>query len=1188
MPWTKEQQKVIDQRDADILVSAAAGSGKTAVLVERIIQKITEEEHPLDVDRLLVVTFTKAAAGEMRERIAAALDKKVQEFPQNQHFVRQLSLIHKAQITTIHSFCMSLIRDYFYVLGIDPNIAPGEEGQLSLMKEQILDEILEEAYEKRDPEFIELVESYSPGRNDKELSQYILNLYEKARSHVQPEVWLQDARENLQVETLEDLEKSPMVKMIWKDASGVFENALAILKEALETAAAECGPFFYLKQLKQDEEILKGFVEAQSFGKCCCLFEKFKKPTLRRDPSKTDAVINPDLQAYCKELRDHAYKLVEEMRGAYFYLSMGDILRELKIVRRPLEALIGLTEEFMERYLQRKIRENLMDYDDMEHFALKLLIDHWDESGNPVPSQIALEKSMDFEEIYIDEYQDSNFIQDAILRSVSREAEDGHNMFMVGDVKQSIYSFRLARPELFLEKYDRYQGPEEEYQLIELRNNFRSRREVLQFTNDIFYQIMHESLGNIEYTKESALVPTMEFPESSGMTAEILLIDQEEVSQSEENALVLEARMIAGKIKEMVDGEDPLMVTGEDEQGNRVLRNVCYKDIVILLRSMKGKAEVFQKELMDAGIPAFCDNQTGYFDTVEIRTLLSLLSVVDNIYQDIDLAAVLRSPIIGMTEEELGWLKIKGKSDHLYGCLAEVQDQMPLAKQALEYLERLREEKTCLPLNELIWLALDESGYFYYAGSMPQGKKRQGNILMLIEQAKAFENNQVKGLFHFVRYMKQRREYHMDFGEASVLGEDQDLVRISSIHKSKGLEYPVVFVSNLHKKFNQQDSSGKIIFHPDYFVGADVIDPVHRSRSTTILKSMIRRQMKKEALGEELRVLYVAMTRAKEKLILTGIKKREIDWNRKKEVSYIDLLESSSYYDWISKALVHVPAEDFRLKIYHLEDFAWMQEKEGIERQLDKQIFLARIAGEEGRQQEEIRHLRETFAYQYVNQAETKGQLKYSVSEIKRMSQAVDEEEKPIFPAREPEKRIPKFISQEKKISAVSRGTAVHKVFELLNFDKSYSYGELDEQIRFWIREGVIGAEYDKVIWRKDILAFLESELGKRVQKAASEKKIWKEKQFVIGVPFSEMSDDERSDSYVVVQGIIDLYFEEEDGLVIVDYKTDRTADQDGSSLVNRYKVQLDYYRRALEQISGKKVKECYIYSVFLKKALVL
>lgn len=1185
MPWTKEQQKVIDQRDADILVSAAAGSGKTAVLVERIIQKITDEEHPMDVDRLLVVTFTKAAAGEMRERIAAALDRKVRECPQNQHFVRQLSLIHKAQITTIHSFCMSLIRDYFYILGIDPNTAPGEEGQLSLMREQVLDEILEEAYENRDPGFIELVESYSPGRNDQILNQYILILYQKARSHVQPRRWLEEARENLRVETLEELENSALVKMVWKDAGRVFENALFTIREAIETASAEGGPYFYLKCLKEDEEILKGLAQAQSFGECCRMFEGVKKPRLSGRKKKTD-VIDGDLQARCKELRDRAWKLTEEMQGAYFYRGMGDILRELKIIRKPLEALIDLTEEFMEQYSRRKIRENLMDYDDMEHFALQLLIDHFDEEENPVPSQIALEKSVDFEEIYIDEYQDSNFIQDAILRSVSKEAEGGHNMFMVGDVKQSIYSFRLARPELFLEKYHRYQGPEPEYQLIELRNNFRSRREVLEFTNDIFYQIMRQSLGNIEYTEDVALVPTMEFPESGGMTAEVLLLDQEEAKQSEENNLVLEARMIAGKIREMVDGEDPLMITGEDEEGNRILRKVRYRDIVILLRSMKGNAEIFQKELMDAGIPAFCSSQTGYFDTVEVRTLLSLLSVVDNIYQDIDLAAVLRSPIIGMTEEDLGWLKAWGKADHLWECLTAVKDQMDLAEKAVKLLLRLREAKTYLPLNELLWMALDESGYFHYAGAMPQGKKRQGNILMLMEQAKAFENHQVKGLFHFVRYMEQCRDYNMDFGEANTLGEDQDLVHISSIHKSKGLEYPVVFVSNIHKKFNLTDSSGSIIFHPDYFIGADVIDPVHRTRGTTILKSAVRRQMRRDALGEELRVLYVAMTRAKEKLILTGMKKGGIDWNRKREVSYIDLLEANSYYDWISRALPHVPPENVQIRVYHLEDLAWLQEKGEINRQLDRQIFYAQIGGREAKQQEAIRSIRETFAYQYENLAETKGQLKYSVSEIKRMSQQAEEEEEIVFAGEEPEKRVPKFICREEKISPVSRGTAVHKVFELLDFSRLYSYGELDDQIHEWIRQGAIREEYDKVIWRKDILAFLECPLGERVRRASAEGKAWKEKQFVMGIPFEEMAGDGSGDSRVVVQGIIDLYFEEEDGLVLVDYKTDRVSD--GKALADRYKVQLDYYRRALEQMTGKKVKECCIYSVYLNETIVL
>ncbi|HIX69089.1 MAG TPA: helicase-exonuclease AddAB subunit AddA [Candidatus Anaerostipes excrementavium] len=1186
MPWTKEQQKVIDQRDADILVSAAAGSGKTAVLVERIIQKITDEEHPLDVDRLLVVTYTKAAAGEMRERIEAALDRKVQENPGNHHFVRQLSLIHKAQITTIHSFCMNLIRDYFYVLGIDPNITPGEEGQLSVMREEVLDEILEEAYEKRDPGFIELVESYSPGRNDQILGQYVMSLYQKARSHVRPEQWLSDARENLNVKTGEDLEKSSFIQTIWKDAGIVLKSALQMIQDAVMTASMEGGPYFYLKQLKKDEEIIGNLAKAPSFGECCRRFESFAKPRLSGRKKKAD-VIDERLQERCKDLRTRAYKLVQEMQGAYFYRRLGELLREMKIIHRPLDALITLTEEFMERYSARKIRENVMDYDDMEHFALRLLIDHFEEDGQPVPSRIALEKADDFEEIYIDEYQDSNFIQDAILKSVSQKANGGHNMFMVGDVKQSIYSFRLARPELFLEKYEDYQHMDEHSQLIELRNNFRSRREVLDFVNDVFYEIMHASLGNIEYTEDVALVPTMEFLEKSDMTSEILLIDQEEAKQSEEDQLVLEARMAARKIHEIVDGPEPLMIMGEDEDGKKKLRKAEYRDIVILLRSMKGNGEIFQKELMDAGIPAFCSSQKGYFDTVEIRTLLSLLSAVDNIYLDIDLAAVLRSPIIGMDEEELGWLKAKGKKEHLYDCLMQMEEEMEKAGKALDFLRRLREAKTFLPLHELLWMALDESGYFHYAGSMPQGKKRQGNILMLVEQAKAFENRQVKGLFHFVRFIEQCKEYEMDFGEANVLGEDQNLVHISSIHKSKGLEYPIVFVSNIHKRFNLMDSNGSLIFHPDYFIGADLIDPVHRTRSATLTKSLIRRQMRKEALGEELRVLYVAMTRAKEKLFLTGIKKGEIPWEENRHPSYIGLLEAGSYYEWLAQALPHVPKEHFHLQLYGLEDLAWLQEKEEIDVSLERQIFFSKL--EKSREEDKVKELWKEFSYQYANLAETKGQLKYSVSEIKRMSQAAESrQEEPMLSPFEEEPRIPKFISGQEKVSAVSRGTAIHKVFELLDMSQNYTYRDLDEKIHQWVEQGAIDAAYDPVIRRKNILAFLQSDLGKRIQKAAQNQKVSKEKQFVMGVPFSEMADAPDSDSYVVVQGIIDLYFEEEDGLVLVDYKTDRISQEGTRTFFERYQTQLDYYRKALEQMTGKNVKECYIYSVYQKRAIVL
>lgn len=1184
MPWTKQQQKVIDQRDADILVSAAAGSGKTAVLVERIIQKITDDKHPIDVDHLLVVTFTKAAAGEMKERIMAALDEKVREFPGNQHFVKQLSLIHKAQITTIHSFCMNLIRDYFYVLGIDPNTAPGDEGRLSAIRKEVLDDLMEEAYEKKEEDFINLIESYSPGKNDDMIGEYILKLYQNARSHREPFRWLDQAEENVSVKTMEEFEQAPFMKIILRDAKISIQGASHLIKEALELSVSSGGPYFYEKTFRKDLEIITKISEAKTFSQLCDVFVKIEKPRLSGRKKKTDE-INENLQEQCKSLRNQAYKLLDDLKAAYFYENEEEIFHELRRIQSPTKGLIYLTREFMTRYDEKKRSENIMDFDDMEHFALKLLIDHYDEEGNPVPSKIAREKADGYEEIYIDEYQDSNYIQDAILRSVSKESEGGHNMFMVGDVKQSIYSFRLARPELFLEKYHRYQEKGEEYQLIELRNNFRSRSEVLTFVNDIFYKIMHEDLGNIEYTKNVALVPTMEFEQGCDAQTEVLLLESNEVKESEEDAIVLEARMIAARIHEMIDGEEPMMVTGKDEEGNTVLRKAKYSDIVILLRSMKGNAEVIQKELMNAGIPAFANSQKGYFDTVEIRTVLSLLSVVDNIYLDIDLAAILRSPMIGMTEEELGRLKVDGGKDSLYECLCETKEKMEKSKKALELLELLRDAKTYLPLTQLIWLALEKSGYYHYAGAMPQGKKRQGNILMLIEQAKAFESSQIKGLFHFVRFIEQCKEYDMDYGEANTMSEDQDLVRISSIHKSKGLEYPIVFVSKIHQKFNLRDGNGSMIFHGDYFIGADHIDPIKRTRKKTILKNLIKNQMNRESLGEELRVLYVAMTRAKEKLILTGIKSDDFEWNETREITAVDLLSARSYFDWIKKALPMIPKQDYRLKIYTLEDLLWQQEGKELLHEMNRQIFYERLNNEVSK--ENVKEMKEKFAYHYRNEAETKGRLKYSVSEIKRMSQAADTEEQ-LYSSihQEKEKRIPSFIKKKEKISAASKGTIIHKVLELLDFTKEHTMKSLNEDIKEWISQGKLKKEYEKVIYRKEILALTKLELGKRMKEAAQKKMLYKERQFVIGIPFSDMDKEAKTEDFVVVQGIIDAYFEEEGEIVLVDYKTDRVHEGEEEVLIKRYHTQMESYQQALEKITGKRVKEIYIYCVTLQKTI--
>lgn len=1177
MPWTKEQQQVIDSRGRNMLVSAAAGSGKTAVLVERIIQKITDDKHPIDVDRLLVVTFTHAAAQEMKERISKAIEKKIELDPANEHLVRQSSLIRKASITTIHSFCLDLIRDYFYKLDLDPNFTIAEESQLELVKQEVMDEILEEAYEKQEPEFLQFIESYIPGKKDDRIGELVLELYENSRSQVRPFHWLEEAKEGFSIQTKEEFFMAPWMKFVMNDSKESLERAMDLTKAAIDVSKKVGGPYFYEEALQSDLNQMRECVsqkDYESLGNAILSFEKARLKN-KKDP---DVLI--ELKDQCKSLRERAYKRMETIKENYFYTEPGEVLRQIKILRPAMEGYIDLTIAFSKRYEERKKMENLLDFGDMEHFALKLLIDQYDKD-NFVPSDIAKEKAAFFEEIYIDEYQDSNFIQDAVLRSVSKEFMGGHNLFMVGDVKQSIYSFRLARPELFIEKYQAYQSENENNQLVELRNNFRSRKEVLEFTNDVFYQIMHESIGNIEYTKDVALVPSFPYKEGEGLggNAQMLLLNKNIVAESEEDGDTLEAKMIAKKIHELIDGEHPQMISDEDEEGNPISRKAEYKDIVILLRSPRSSGETFQKILMDEGIPAFCNTQSGYFDTVEIRTILSLLSVIDNVYIDIDMAAFLRSPMIQMDGNDLARLRLCDKKASLYDCLLLSRQEDEKAEKAISVLEELREKKNHTSLYDLIWKALDLTDYYHYIGAMPKGERRQGNVLMLLERAKNYEQTQFKGLFHFIRFMKQCREYNLDFGEANTIGENENLVSITSIHKSKGLEYPIVFISKLHKKFNLRDASGSVIFHSDYCIGPDVVNTKTRTKMPSILKGVIARRIKRDSLGEELRVLYVAMTRAKEKLILTGIVSKEEEWS----VSGAITSEGKSYLDWFMMAFSNMKDRKCEVKILG-EDIV---ESWDMEQMLGKEIAKEDLKQwlKEKQKTDIFSELQQRFTYEYPYAAESKGKLKYSVSEIKRLSQQVEPEETFALPVGKKEPRIPRFLQKEEKVSPTSRGTAVHKVFELMDFSKKYTHLDLEREINQWIKEGKIDGNAKDVIPLDEIIKFYDTELGKRVQNARN---CWKEKQFVMGVPFSQMEENAKGEQFVVVQGIVDMYFEEEDGLVIVDYKTDRVKEGKEHTLIEHYKAQLDYYKLALTQMTGKNVKECYIYSVALCKEIIV
>lgn len=1186
MPWTKEQQQVIAERNCSLLVSAAAGSGKTAVLVERIIEKISEKEDPVDVDRLLVVTYTHAAANEMKERICKAIEKKVEENPGNEHLIRQLSLIHKAQITTIHSFCLNLIRDYYYKLDLDPNFTIGDQAQMELMKLEVLDDVLEEAYEEQKDAFVEFIESYIPGKKDERIKDYVLGLYESSRSHIDPLGWLSQARQGFQIRTKEDLHQAVWMKEILKDGKAVAESACFMMKEAAETASEPQGPYFYLPTLTADLEAMEKFRAAETYEEFGELFLSFAKPRLGGRKKKSD-VIDKDLQEYCKELRKKAYDLIDSIKSSYFYKPESEIIRQIRRVRQPMEGFISLTEKFYHRFMDRKKLDNLLDFSDLEHLALELLTDGISEDGTASVSEIAEEKAEYFHEIYIDEYQDSNFLQDAILKSVSKQSLGGNNIFMVGDVKQSIYSFRLARPELFIEKYHGFKKDGTNSKLIELRNNFRSRREVLETVNDIFYQIMHATLGNIEYTKDAALVPSFPYKETGGLgnNAELLLVSRDWADFSEEDKDVLEARMIADRIQKMVDGPAPQMVLDHDAEGREYYRKAEYKDIVILLRSVKGNADKIQEVLMDAGIPAVSSSQSGYFDTVEVRAVLSLLTVVDNLYADIEMAAFLRSPMIGMTGEDLAEVKLGGKKKYLYDCLREVQGKDKKADAALSVLQKLREAKTYLSLHELLWLAFDLTGYYHYAGAMPQGAKRQGNLLMLAEQAKTYEASRYKGVFHFIRYMEQCREYNMDFGEAATLGGDENLVTITSIHKSKGLEYPIVFLAKTHKKFNLRDTSGSLLFHPDYFIGPDLVNTKQRTKEPTIMKGMISRQLVKDSLGEELRVLYVALTRAKEKLIMTGVQGSRHQLGKGGEVSYVDILNARSYLEWLLMAAGNMNKSPLEIHFLSEEDVALSSVEEVFTSYRDRGLLTEKLESMAG--SKEAQEMRTAFSYQYPFERERDGRLKYSVSEIKRMSQAAEPEET-FSPEQKKEPLYPKFLKDAGDASMASRGTAVHKVLELMDFSSDYTPELLKEQIHQWSLEGKIEEGMEKLIPQADIMAFLDSDLGMRIKKAAKRKEQYKEAQFVMGVKFSDMDPAAKSEDYVVVQGIIDLYFREDGELVLVDYKTDHIRPGEEDILVSRYRAQLQYYKKALEQMEQKKVKECYIYSVPLRKAISL
>ena len=1219
--WTNEQQKVIDLRGCNILVSAAAGSGKTAVLVERIITMLTDKVYPVSVDRLLVVTFTEAAAAEMKERIRLAIEKKLLENPDDEHLRQQATLIHNAQITTIHSFCLSVIKDHFHAIDLDPGFRTAEEGELKLLRHDVLNEVLEEKYAEGEQGFLDFSSAYGSGRDDKKIEDLIFRIYDFSRSYPDAEGWLDSCVEAYSAKTPEEFEKTQFAQLVMENVRMQLSDAASMIEDGLLICTMEDGPYVYENALLDDKDLVERLFSAGTFSELSECMQDIKWTRLSANKDKN---VSEEKIGQVKLIRDQVKELVGSIRSQYFYQSIEGLLKDISDCRPMVKVLAELVNQFAERFEAKKREKELIDFSDMEQYALRILTKKTEDGF--VPSVIAEEYSRQFVEIMIDEYQDSNLIQETILTSISRVPKGEYNLFMVGDVKQSIYRFRLSRPELFMEKYNTYSLEEGNRQRIDLHKNFRSRWEVLESTNFFFRQMMTKPLGGIAYDDKAALYPGADYPECEvGFSAatEVLMIETQEnekdLKSSEKSSQIsekeLEARAIAGRIRELLRCHKVTdKKTGE-------LRPVKYSDIVILIRSTKGFSDTFTEVLNREGIPAFAGTSEGYFATQEIGVLLDYLRVLNNPRQDIAMAAVLTSAFCGLTEQELALIKTQFKelpfseAVFAYEREGEEEDIRKKLYTCFGQMEQFRKIVSYTPMHELLRKIMEDTGYGDYMAAMPGGEQRRANLSMLLEKAKAFESTSYKGLFHFVRYVEQLKKYDVDYGEAAIEDEQADTVRIMTIHKSKGLEFPIVFVAGMGKRFNMQDVRNSVVLHASLGIGLDAIDMERRTKSPCIIKKVIQKEEALETLGEELRVLYVALTRAKEKLIITGTlsnleKKSEscrmVTWQTADELSFSRLSKAVTYWDFLLPALMRLGNEvPIEQKVLRFEDIV----RESVEEEVTQQVgaqFLEQFDTEKTYSENVRKMIEEQFHYEYPYDGSQRKKLKFTVSELKKRAYleesfgmdmggdaAADELGEIMYEEPEVVPLLPKFLQQKEELSGASRGTAYHRVMELLDFTKEYAgkkktdmLEELRKELQAFCETKKLSKEALLCIRKEDILGFLTCPSGKRMHESALNGKLKKEQPFVLGVNARELYPDEEEGELILVQGIIDAYFEEEDGLVVLDYKTDKV--RKAEELVEKYHAQLDYYAKALEQMTGKKVKEKIIYSFTLEEEIVL
>lgn len=1195
--FTPEQQLVIDKRESNILVSAAAGSGKTEVLTKRIVSLITDEKHPIDIDRMLILTFTKAAAAEMRERISREISSRLLEDPENENLWRQSTLILGAQISTIDSFCLYVIRNNFADIDLDPGFRIMDEGEGKLMLKDAIHAIFERHYDDAEDEsFRHLIECYSNIGSDDRLENMIIDMYKFVMSHPDPKEWMESALDAFKVENSEDIVNTKLWKSVEVIRKLYIEQGYGYAKKGLDICGEDDGPAKYTETLQAYFQCFESLLNETGYERCYRLIHNTEFPALSRGKAPGE---NPDKREEAKGLKEKADECLKKLKKIYV-ADEKMIVADSRYVLNAARQFMQLLEELIQEFSTVKREKNIVDFTDMEHLALDILLEK-DEEGKLHPSKSALEYQDYFEVVMVDEYQDSNQVQEYILKSIARD----DNYFMVGDVKQSIYRFRQAQPEIFIGKYNTYENNEAGSinTRIDLNKNFRSRDTVVDFVNYVFESIMHEATSSIDYDDSAKLVAGAVYPEKDDCDSEVIIL----APPSDDNPVLFddddhaaEALLVANKINEMMASH--FQVT--DKQ-TRQLRDMSYRDVVILLRSSDGWADVFTKVLEKQGIPAYSTVKSGYFATTEIKTLLNYLSVIDNPRQDIPFYGVLTSVFGGFSENQVAMIKAYGNEHRedeqvekcLYDAFILCDDESILEKKKalLDDLSRYRKCAAYMSIHDLIEMIIHETGYIDYMTSFIGGDKRKANIYALLEKAGKFEQTSFHGLFHFVRYISMLKASNVDFGEAGIVDESDDVVRIMTIHASKGLEFPVCFVSGSGKKFNKMDARNTVLYDMTYGIGLDYINPETREKRSTIQKRLLARKIELLGLAEEIRILYVALTRAKEKLIITAeiedIEKVFSALPEKGSLIDADIITCDTYIEMILKALAQNDLVDRYVSILTKDKLSLGEIEKGMTR---KALYDGLLSCDDNVDDAFKELITKRMSPEYMH-SQLKGLYsKTTVSELKKAAfEKEDETAHQLFASASRDEYIPTFArtdNLEETIGGALRGTAYHRLMELTDF-KSLTK-ECDktlfarQMIKDNLENGRLTKDAADMIKISDCAKFYETELAMRMAEADRKGMLYKEKSFFYGMSANRVKPEFPEEELMLVQGVIDVYFQEGESLVVADYKTDKVSTDE--ELIKRYKTQLDIYAEALSSITGKPVMAKIIYSFAMNKEILL